>query len=194
MFGSDPKAREDLKKGTFYAISGEAGWIYYGQITGDKSVGLLRRRDRQIANPDEVLHSPVMAVVAVSYPSIGRALRAGKWKKLGRFPLHQALSVPTRSVHWPVGTLIVTVCSGGDELYYTKVDDPEIQNMELMATWDAVAHIPARLTADFGAETAEWHIGGPIWRERKVKEEFARRFPEMPSHSLPDDWAPTTDR
>jgi hypothetical protein len=32
---------------------------------------------------------------------------------------------------------------------------------------------------------------GPIWRERKVKEEFARQSPEAPWHQLPDDWEPT---
>ena len=38
-----------------------------------------------------------------------------------------------------------------------------------MAGWDAEYHIPSRLTADFGEEEAEWHIGGPIWGERKVR-------------------------
>jgi hypothetical protein len=55
------------------------------------------------------------------------------------------------------------------------VEDPAIQDMELMAVWDAVEHIPARLTADFGTEEASWHVGGPIWRERRIKEEMAER-------------------
>jgi hypothetical protein len=70
------------------------------------------------------------------------------------------------------------------------VEDPVIQDMELMAVWDAVEHIPARLTADFGAEQADWHVGGPIWRQRRVKEEMAARFDER-WHQLPSDWVPT---
>jgi hypothetical protein len=72
----------------------------------------------------------------------------------------------------------------------TRVEDPVIQDMELMAVWDAVEHIPARLTADFGAEQADWHVGGPIWRQRRVKEEMAARFDER-WHQLPSDWVPT---
>ena len=93
-------------------------------------------------------------------------------------------------VQWPVGTLLVGV-SDGDAEYDTRVEDPAIQNMEVIASWDAEQHIPARLTADFGKETALWHVGGPVWRERRVKEEYARRFPEAPWNQLPPDWVQT---
>jgi hypothetical protein len=66
--------------------------------------------------------------------------------------------------------------------------------MELMAVWDAEHHIPARLTADFGTEKADWHVGGPIRRERQIKEERARRFSDQPWHRLPADWVPTEIR
>lgn len=61
-----------------------------------------------------------------------------------------------------------------------------------MAVWDAEHHIPGRLTADFGFEPSEWHIGGPISRERKIKEEMARRYPDAPWHQLPAGWVFTT--
>ena len=127
-------------------------------------------------------------MVTVAYPSITRALRAGQWRKLGRYELVDALRSPQRVVQWPVGTLNVTVWEGAGTAHETRVEDPAIQDLEVMAVWDAQYHIPARLTADFGAEEPEWHIGGPIWRERRVKEEMAKRFADQPWHQLPPDW------
>ena len=91
----------------------------------------------------------------------------------------------------PVGTLKVTVWEGAETIQETRVEDPAIQDVELMAAWDAQDQVPARLTADFGAEEPSWHVGGPIWRERKVKEELAKRFPEQARHQLPPEWVPT---
>jgi hypothetical protein len=191
MFEGDPKARADLNPGTLYALVGECGWVYYGQITPDKSVGFFRRRDREIVDFQTILSSPVMAVVSVAYPSISKALRAGLWAKLGRYELVEGLCAPRRVVQWPVGTLKVIVWEGAETTHETRVEDPAIQDLELMAVWDAEHHIPARLTADFGAEAPEWHIGGPIWRERQVKEEMAKRSPDQPWHQLPPDWVGT---
>lgn len=183
-----------MKVGTLYAITGEGGWIYYGQVAPDQSIGFFRRRDHEIAAAEDVVNSPVMTGVYVAHPSIGRALRAGRWKKLGRFALSGRLSAPRTRVQWPVGTLNVTVWLGSAPSYETRVDAPAIQDLERMAVRDAEQHIPQRLTADFGAEEAEWHIGGPIWRERRIKEEMARRFPDQPWHRLPSDWVPTSVR
>ena len=192
MFTADPKARADLKSGTLYALVGEGGWVYYGQVTPEKSVGFFRRRDREVSDVSSVLCSPVMAVVSVAYPSITRALRAGQWTKVGRYELVESLRAPRRVVQWPVGTLNVAVWEGADTIHETRVEDPAIQDLELMAVWDAQHHIPARLTADFGAEEPSWHVGGPIRRERRVKEETAKRFPDQPWNQLPTDWTPTT--
>ncbi len=191
MFSNNPKARTDLKSGTLYAVTDEAGWIYYGQVTAEKMVGFFRRRDREVADSTNIFVSKLMGVITVSYPSITRALRTGLWTKLGRFQLHTALLTPTPTVQWSVGTLDVSVWEGDGVARITRVEDPLIQNFELMAVWDAVDHIPARLSADFGEEEPEWHVGGPIWRERKVKEEMAKRFPDAPWHQLPADWVPT---
>ena len=191
MFSINPKAQADLKSGTLYALVGEGGWIYYGQVTPGKSIGFFRRRDRDVAGNETITASPLMAIIAVGYPSITRALRAGLWMKLGRFAVHQDLLTPPQIVQWPTDTLEVTVWDDSGQSFVTRVDDPRIQNFEQMAVWDAVQHIPTRLTADFGEEEPEWHVGGPIWRERKVKEEMARRFPDAPWHQLPADWVPT---
>lgn len=194
MFGEQPTARADLKPGTLYAVIGENGWVYYGQATPEKNVGFFQRRDREPAHVDIVLAAPVMSVITVAYPSITRALRSGHWKKLGRFPVVDGLIKPRPSVQWPVGTLTVSVWVGDGSTWDTRVDDPVIQDMELMAVWDAEHHLPQRLTADFGEERAEWHVGGPIRRERRIKEEIAARFPDQPWHKLPADWVATSVR
>ncbi|MEN3976462.1 hypothetical protein [Emcibacter sp. SYSU 3D8] len=194
MFTNEANARADMKQGTVYALIGENSWIYYGQVTADKSVGFFHRRDRKVGDIQSILSASVMCVIPVAYPSITRALRAGTWCKIGRYDLAEALRLPRSLVQWPVGTLDVTIWQGGTIVGQTRIDDPGIQQLELMAVWDAQYHIPERLTADFGAEQSGWHVGGPIWRERKVKEERARRFPDLPYHQLPADWVPVDVR
>ena len=194
MFEQQPTARADLKPGTLYAVAGEGGWVFYAQATSDKHLGFFRRRDREPAEASVVLATPIMSVIVVAYPSITRALRSGRWKKLGRFSLADELIEPQRMVQWPVGTLTVSVWCADGTTRETLVDDPEIQDMELMAVWDAEHHIPARLTADFSEDQAQWHVGGPIRRERRIKEEMAARSPDQPWRKLPDDWVPTSIR
>ena len=196
MFEEIPKARSDLEAGTLYAIWGMADWIYHGQVTVDKSVAFFRRRDRQIAASGDVLVSPIMSRMEVDFASIGRALRSGAWKKLGKYPLRDELGSVRPVVQWPVGTLDVTVWIGRMQSHLTRVEDPSIQNLEVIASWDAVHHVPARLAVDYAPDEAihivanVWSIGGPIWRERRMKEEFARRS-DKPWHQLPPDWVPT---
>ena len=196
MFPEDPKARTDLNAGTLYAIWGTGDWIYYGQVAGDKSVGFFARRDREIAGSAAVFDSSIMSRVTVAFPSVGRALRAGAWKKLGKYPLRRELAGDRPVVQWPVGTLEVTVWTGRVQRLTTRVEDPSIQDLEVIAAWDAIAHIPDRLLMDHAPNEASstvknaWSIGGPVWRQRRVKEEFARRFPDNPVHRLPADWVP----
>lgn len=192
MFEARPKARAVLKAGTLYAVSGEGDWIYFGQVAPDKKIGFFRKRARKLIDPADILAEPVMSVVNVVYPSITRALRSGLWIKLGHFDLVGELVEPRPCVGWPAGTLTVEVYKNG-EGYETRVENPDIQQMERAAAWDAIDHIPERLTADFGEEEAKWHVGGPIWRERRVAEERARRFPDAPWHQLPSEWVPTSD-
>ena len=196
MFEENPKARSDLKPGTLYAIWGIAGWIYYGQVAADKSVAFYFRRDRKIASSADVLASPIMSRMGIVYASVGQALRSGAWKKLGKYPLRDELGSAQPVVQWPVGTLDVTVWIGRVQNRLTRVEDPSIQNLEIIAGWDAVHHVPARLAVDYAPDEAihtvanVWSIGGPIWRERRVKEELAHRFGK-PGHELPADWVPT---
>lgn len=189
MFEEASKARADMIGGSVYALSGEGGWLYYGQVTPDKRVGFFRLRTKQIAEVAAILAAPVMTVLSVGIPSITSALRKGSWKKLGRSGVVTALVEPRPSVQWPVGTLTVTVWTAG-RTWSTRVEDPAIQDMEIMAAWDAEAHVPSRLAADFGEEEAPWHVGGPIRRERLIKQEMAARFPDAQGHRLPDDWVP----
>jgi hypothetical protein len=196
VFEENPKARSDLKAGTLYAIWGIADWIYYGQVAVDKSVAFFSRRDRKIAASVDVLASPIMSRVGIDFASVGQALRSGAWKKLGKYPLRDELGSAQPVVQWPVGTLDVTVWIGQLQSRLTRIEDPSIQNLEIIAAWDAVHHVPARLAVDYAPDEAiqtvanVWSIGGPVWRERRVKEEFARRS-DKPWHELPADWVPT---
>jgi hypothetical protein len=196
MFEENPKARSDFKAGTLYAIWGPADWIYYGQVGADKSVAFYFRRDRKIASSADVLASPIMSRMGIVYASVGQALRSGAWKKLGRYPLRDELGSARPVVQWPVGTLDVTVWVGPVQSRVTRVEDPSIQNLEIIAGWDAVYHVPPRLAVDYAPDEAihtvanAWAVGGPIWRERRVKEEQARRS-DKPYHAFPADWVPT---
>lgn len=120
MFEGQPTARADMTAGALYAVAGDASWVYYGQVTPEKKIGFFRKRDRELADPATVLDAPVMSVVSVAYPSITRAIRAGRWKKLGRFPIVDAVIEPRPSVQWPVGTLTVTVWRGDAPNYGTR--------------------------------------------------------------------------
>jgi hypothetical protein len=196
VFPKDPRARSDFRAGALYAIWGIGDGIYYGQMAADKSVGFFARRDREIAGSAEVLASPIMSRVTVSFPSIGRALRAGVWKKLGKYPLRDELAGDQPVVQWSWGTTLdVTVWIGRVQSLVTRVEDPSIQDFEVMSVWDAIEHIPDRLAMDYAPNEAStvtnaWSIGGPVWRQRRVKEEFARRFPDNHAHQLPADWVP----
>lgn len=193
MFEPDAKARAVMAAGTVYAVVGGDGRIYFGQVTPTKRVGFLRLRSDKLESLDRILSSPVMSEVTVHYASIGDALRTGVWKRVGKAALHSDLNVPRDQVQWPVGTLTVTVWPGdGSGNYDTKAHDPAIQSLEIMAAWDAEAHIPSRLPADFDPDWEE-PLLGPILRVRRGKELMARRFPDTPGHALPADWVPTGD-
>jgi hypothetical protein len=72
----------------------------------------------------------------------------------------------------------------------TQVHDPAIQDLEIIAAYHAVFHVPTRLRADFTQSEDAWSAGGSIWRERCKKEDLAARHPEVPWHKLPEAWVP----
>ena len=56
--------------------------------------------------------------------------------------------------------------------------NPAIQDFEVASSWDAVFHVPQRLRLDFGeVEPDAWHVGGPVWRQRRAIVELAKRHP-----------------
>lgn len=189
-FEPSPKARANLRFGTVYAIDGDDSFIYYGQVAADKSIGFFKYRSGLLSSADAVIESPLMSRFGVNYRSIGEALRSGVWMNLGLRPLRTELVESPITVQWPVGTLEVTLWKGRTEIRTTKVHDPEIQNLEVIASYDAIYHVPARLKADFEDGVDSWAVGGLIWRERMKKEQWAARFPEQPWQALPPDWVP----
>jgi hypothetical protein len=189
-FPPSPNARASLRSGTVYAIDGGDSYIYYGQIAPNKSVGFFKYRSKQLSLAEEVLSSEIMSRFGVGYQSIGQALRAGTWLKIGIYPLRKKLEEEPLLVQWPVGTLQVDIWEGHTVVKSTMVHDPDIQNLEIIAAYDAVYHVPKRLQADFTGGISSWPVGGPIWRERIKKEELARNHPEQSWHTLPKEWVP----
>jgi hypothetical protein len=137
---------------------------------------------------DNALSSSIMSRFIVLLPTIGRALRGGVWLSLGRHDLRSDIVEEPIFVQWPVGTLEVELWQGARMLKTAQVHDPEIQNLEIIAAYDAVLHVPPRLRADFTQADDAWLVGGTIRRERRKRQELARRHPEQPWHRLPAAW------
>lgn len=185
-------ARASLKPGALYAIDGNDGFIYYGQVTPDKSVGFFRVRSEVVSIP-AALSAQVMSRFLVGYSSIGRAVRSGKWLSLGTYPIHAALCDQAATVQWTVGTTEVIIWKGGVSIGTTQVHDPNIQDLEIIAAYDAEFHVPERLRVDYNGREDAWSVGGSIRRERLKKQALARNFPDAPWHQLPPDWVPVEE-
>ncbi|MCQ9377664.1 hypothetical protein [Methyloversatilis sp. XJ19-49] len=186
-FEAAPRARAKLDSGTLYAIDGGDSFIYFGQVAANRQLGFFRYRSHE-ASANEALAAPLMSRFGVLLPSIGIALREGKWLHLGHHELRPELSEVPVVVQWPVGTLDVTLWKGSTVIGSTKVHDPAIQDLEVIAAYDAVHHVPNRLQADFTQSDSAWSAGGTIRRERLKKQDLATRFPEQPWHKLPSGW------
>jgi len=195
-FAPIPNARASWHPGTLYCVDAE-GWVYYGQVSAVRgSVGFLRYRTKRVDVPRVLAAHPLMNRIGINWASLGRALRAGRWQLLDRFELHPGFAKPYGLVQCPVNTNNVAVWLYQDhpgrpsmliKKWQTRINDSEIQDFEVIASWDAEYHVPGRLKADFGQEEADWNIIGPVWRYRKVQIERARRFPDKPWHRLPTD-------
>jgi len=131
-----------------------------------------------------------MSRFGVLRPSVGAALRAGKWLYLGQQELRPELLEEPVVAQWPVGMLEVTLWKGNSVVGKTKVHDPAIQDLEIIAAYDAIYHVPNRLQADFTQHENAWAAGGSIRRERLKKQDLAARFPEAQWHQLLPDWVP----
>jgi hypothetical protein len=187
-----PHARAKLDAGSLYAIDGGDSFIYFGQVAPNKQLGFFRHRSRE-ASAKQALEAPLMSRFNVILPSIGTALREGRWLHLGRYELRPELNEIPVVVQWPVGTLKVTLWKGSNFMGTTEVHDPAIQELEVIAAYDAIYHVPSRLRADFTQSDGSWSVGGTIRRERLKKQDMANRSPEQPWHQLPPDWVAVRD-
>ncbi len=187
IFRPDSSARADLRAGVVYGVDGGDGWVYHVQVDAHRGVAAYRFRSTA-PDPEAALAQPVMSRFCVAPASIGRALREGCWQKLARYPLPPALTIFPDTVQWPAGTLVVSVWSnGGATQRDARVEDPSIQELEVVAVFDAVSHVPARLVAEY-LDDDESHLRGSVWHHRRQFEALARRFP---GRSLPPGWVPT---
>ena len=191
-FSPLPRSRADLRPGTLYAIDGGDSFIYYGQVAPEPLLGFFRFRSR-VVSVAEALSSEIMSRFAVDRSSIGAALRVGKWLGLGRHRLRAELNEEPILVQWPVGTLRVDLWKGSAIVGSANVHDPEVQHLEIIASYDAIEHVPARLRADFDQPGDAWMVGGSVLRERLLKQDLAARFPDKPWHNLPAGWVPASE-
>ncbi len=153
-----------------YAVSGQDGWIYWAQVKSELEIGFFRYRSKGHSEAEVVLTHEIMVELTLSIPSIGRALRSGAWKKIGVHPIGESLAEQRKKVHWSEGDDFATVHSLGQEgEYRTSIDDPEIQNLDIIAAWDAEFHIPSRLTAEFEQKPEKNRFGGPMWQMRRQR-------------------------
>lgn len=170
-FGPDPKARGSLKSGMVYALFGEDGWIYWAQVKSELAVGFFRFRSRSLDDAATALTSPVMLELTVAHYSIGRALRAGAWKKVGIREVGEDLQQSRPQVQWPAGEKKVHVLTGSSMFdgnsFETTLDGPKIQNLEIAAAWDAEYHIPNRVVAEYENAPEKNKFGGPVWLTRQ---------------------------
>ena len=177
--------RADLAAGACYAIQA-AGEFYFGQIADHATVGFFRFRGQSPSDAELAFAAPLMCRISVPGSSINRAVRNGTWIPLGRREIVAELRQPHKYVIWPIGGASVEIISvepdGSSTTTPAEIEQPDIQTLEIAAVWDAEDHAPGRLRADFEPETAEWHVGGPVRRERQVATEFARRFPDSGFH------------
>jgi len=183
MFPPNPAARASFKPGTVYAVAGNDDWVYFGQITPLHDFGFFRFRSRNSNDLPAALASDIMCRFSIATPSIGDALRQGCWQRLGATPLHSDLESPRVSVQWPMFSTRVVVhrtvtrnSSTPNTSYETTIDDPQIQEYEIAAVWDARHHVPPRLQCDFGSEPCDDSIGGPVWRQRRQELHFTMKF------------------
>ncbi|MEM8725196.1 MAG: hypothetical protein AAGE86_06720 [Pseudomonadota bacterium] len=169
-FEADPRARGSTKPGMVYAVSGEHGWIYWAQVKSELEIGFFRYRSKNPSEAEVALTHEVMVELMLSIPSIGRALRSGAWKKIGVRPIGESLAEQRLKVHWSDGHEVATVHAlGAEGGYQTSYDDPEIQDLDIIAAWDAEYHIPSRLTAEYEGEPEKNRFGGPMWQTRRSR-------------------------
>lgn len=187
-FEEQSKAKANLKAGALYAVDGQDGYIYYAQVSKTKDFGFFNYRSIELELISNFIQTKIMSRFLVSMPSIGRALREGAWLYLGKELLNSELEVEAHMVQWSVGTIEVEVWCGSEIIKSTTAFDPEIQNLEIIAAYDAIYHAPKRLSADFISPFEGCLVGGSVFRERLNKEYMANKFPEAPWHQLPKNW------
>lgn len=154
-----------------YAVSGQDGWIYWAQVKSELEIGFFRYRSKCRSEAEVVLRHEIMVELTLSIPSIGRALRSGAWKKIGVHPIGQSLAEQRMKVHWSEGDDVATVRAlGAEGGYQTSYDDPKIQDLDIIAAWDAEYHVQSRLTAEYEGKPEKNRFGGPLWQMRRSRD------------------------
>lgn len=119
----------------------------------------------------DTLRTNPMCILHVNWQSVGRALRTGAWCALGVHPMSDLLRSPKRFAHWPGFSETLVIWSGTSPEAVFRHDDPDVQDIELMAEWDAETQVSQRLEHELGLQLHP-KVTGPVWRERMLRASF----------------------
>lgn len=165
-FPPAPKAHPNLKVGSLFAIDGGDGFVYYGQVAPFDVFAFPRFRSHTL-DAAGALSAPIMSRFVVQFASVVKAVRGGIWVTLGRQPLWPELNVQPVMAQWPVRTQRLTLWQGSQMIRDAMASDPDVQDVEVLAAYDASAHVPRRLVADFNLDV---EAGGSVLGHRLKKE------------------------
>lgn len=158
---SKETTRAKLKSGYLYAVRGADNLLYVGQVAGQNMVGFLRWRG-EVADVDAAFKSTLMFRCGVFRDSIGRALRSCAWTVVGYRELHPQLQDDPILVQWPNFSTQAWLWRGAHAFGHTTIDDPSIQQLEVIGAWDAEYHIAQRLPAEFNDDELGWQWRGRV--------------------------------
>lgn len=128
--------------GSVFAVPIDDAHFGFGQVAEGLDIAFFDFRSKALPAAAEIAgHRVAFRVpVANDTPIVGR------WKLLGKAPLHGSLSERARYRHQPVGSDVSLVYSNGVSRPATRTD--EVEKLEVLATWFA-EHIQSRLQDHF---------------------------------------------
>ncbi len=164
------RAGDRMLPGTVYTVT-VGDRTVFAQVDPWRSVAFFKSQT-ETGNPLQasLLKQPLCAL-HVNFQSVGRVLKTGAWRALGVHPMSEIVRSPKRFAHWPSFSETLVVWCGTSPERVLRHDDPEVQDVELMAVWDAQIQVPKRLEDELGIQFHP-NMTGPVWRERILRASY----------------------
>lgn len=145
MMGRVPVRSRTIREagaGSVFAIPIDDAQFGFGQVAEGLDVACFDYRSKTLPAAAEIAGHRV----AFRVPVADDAPTVGRWKLLGKAPLHGPLRERARYRHQPVGSDVSLVYSNRVSRPATPTD--EVEKLEVLATWFA-EHIQSRLQDHF---------------------------------------------